>query len=166
MFDFAGSEIVLIGIVALVLIGPKDLPIAIKGISTAIKKMRRMAGEFQTHVDEMVREANLSEVKETLGELRGLNVKSAVRRAIDPDNTLHGALADPFRERPVRPVMGPLDQPVTETAVAERAAPASLSAAPAFVPPNAAPPSPIQPATLPPAFVPPAGPDHAGPVEG
>jgi sec-independent protein translocase protein TatB len=152
MFDFAGSEIVLIGIVALVLIGPKDLPIAIKGISAAIKKMRRMAGEFQSHVDEMVREANLSEVKDTLSDLRGLNVKSAVRRAIDPDNSLRGAFADPFRDNPVKPAIGPLDQPSTEAHIADRPAPAAPPPAPAFIPPNAATPAPIQPA---PAFIPP-----------
>jgi sec-independent protein translocase protein TatB len=158
MFDFAGSEIVLIGIVALVLIGPKDLPIAIKGISSAIKKMRRMAGEFQTHVDEMVREANLSEVKDTLSDLRGLNVKSAVRRAIDPDNTLRGAFADPFRDNPVKPVMAPLDA-MAETQIPERPTPAIAAPAPAFIPPNAAPPASIQPA--PPAFIPP--PPHGEP---
>ena len=69
MFDFAWSEIALIGIVALVAIGPKDLPVAIKAVAEMIKKARRMAGEFQTHVDEMVREANLHDVRVTCAAL-------------------------------------------------------------------------------------------------
>jgi sec-independent protein translocase protein TatB len=150
MFDFAWSEIALIGVVALVAIGPKDMPVAIKAISDTIKKMRRMAGEFQGHVDEMLKEANLGEVKSTFDELRGMNVKSAMRRAVDPDGTLRTAFADPFREHPVRPVMTPLDQPIAD----QPAEPRPQQAAPAFIPPNTAPPAPIQPA---PAFIPPSG---------
>ena len=52
MFDFAWSEIVLIGAVALIAIGPKDMPAAIRTVSNMVKKARRMAAEFQTHVDE------------------------------------------------------------------------------------------------------------------
>ena len=63
MFDFAWSEIALIAVVALIAIGPKDMPVAIRAVTGWIKKARRMAAEFQTHVDEMVREADLSEVR-------------------------------------------------------------------------------------------------------
>jgi sec-independent protein translocase protein TatB len=165
MFDFAWSEIALIGVVALVAIGPKDMPVAIKAISDTIKKMRRMAGEFQGHVDEMLRDANLTEAKSTFDELRGMNVKSAMRRAIDPDGTLKSAFADPFRDHPVKPVMTPLDQTSAAQAIAGRAAAASDAPAPAFVapafsPPNAARPAPIQPVEpapqAAPAFIPPA----------
>jgi sec-independent protein translocase protein TatB len=156
MFDFAWSEIALIGVVALVMIGPKDMPVAIKAISDTIKKMRRMAGEFQGHVDEMLREANLGEAKATFDELRGLNVKSAMRRAVDPDGTLKTAFADPFRDHPVRPVMAPLDQGVAEQSIEARAEPAPpVGPPPAFIPPGAVPPAPIQPA---PAFIPPGAP--------
>jgi sec-independent protein translocase protein TatB len=160
MFDFAWSEIALIGVVALVMIGPKDMPVAIKAISDTIKKMRRMAGEFQGHVDEMLREANLGEAKATFDELRGLNVKSAMRRAVDPDGTLKSAFADPFRDHPVRPVMTPLDQGIAEHTIEARAEPsAPVGPPPAFIPPGAAPPAPVQPA---PAFIPPgAPPDQA-----
>jgi sec-independent protein translocase protein TatB len=58
MFDFAWSEIAIIAAVALVVIGPKDLPVALRAVSGFVKKARRMAGEFQTHVDEMMREAD------------------------------------------------------------------------------------------------------------
>jgi sec-independent protein translocase protein TatB len=152
MFDFAWSEIALIGVVALVAIGPKDMPVAIKAISDTIKKMRRMAGEFQGHVDEMLKEANLGEVKSTFDELRGMNVKAAMRRAVDPDGTLRSAFADPFKEHPVRPVMTPLDQTMAVQPVDARAPEGPLPPAPAFIPPNATPPASIQPA---PAFIPP-----------
>ena len=152
MFDFAWSEIALIGVVALIAIGPKDMPVAIKAISDTIKKLRRMAGEFQGHVDEMIREADLGDVKSSFDELRSLNPKAMVKRAIDPDNTLRTAFADPFKEHPVQPVMTKLDQ---ATVVAARPEPDIIApdidhAAPAFIPPSAAV---VQAA---PAFIPPA----------
>ena len=88
MFDFAWSEFALIGVVALVLIGPKDLPIAIKAVAQTIKKARRMAGEFQTHVDEMVREANLQEVRDQFNDLRRMDIKGQILKAVDGDGTI------------------------------------------------------------------------------
>lgn len=97
MFDFSWSELAVIGVVALVLIGPKDMPVAIRAIAGIIKKMRRMAGEFQHHVDDMLREADLHEVRSTMRDLRSMNLRSTIERAIDPDRVL----TDPFSAHPV-----------------------------------------------------------------
>jgi len=96
MFDFAWSEIALIAGVALVVIGPKDLPVALRAISGFVKKARRMAGEFQTHVDEMMRDADLKDVKDTLSEIRNFDFRSTVEKAIDPDNTLRDTFTNPL----------------------------------------------------------------------
>jgi len=134
MFDFNWSEIALIGVVALVLIGPKDMPVAIRAISNAIKKMRRMAGEFQHHVDDMLRDADLAEVKSSFDEIRSMNLKGAVRRTLDPDGSLHRAFDDPFAAHPVKPVMT-----AKEVAPPAIAAPEVVPAeAPAFIPPGSA----------------------------
>lgn len=159
MFDFAWSEIGLIGIVALVLIGPKDLPVAIKAVAETIKKARRMAGEFQTHVDEMVREANLHEVREQFNDLRRMDIKGQILKAVDEDGSIRKTLSEPIDFAPPPPVVPvPDTTPPTleETVVAERAEheippPAPVAQAPAFVPPSYAVPPPE-----PPAFVPPS----------
>jgi len=92
MFDFAWTEIALIGVVALVAIGPKDLPVAIKSVAQMIKKARRMAGEFQTHVDEMVREANLDEVRSQIQDIRNFDIKGAIEKAVDSDGSIRSTL--------------------------------------------------------------------------
>ena len=94
MFDFAFSEIALIGVVALVAIGPKDLPVAIKAVAEMVKKARRMAGEFQTHVDEMVREANLGEVRDQFNDLRRMDIKNKILDAVDGDRTIRKTIAE------------------------------------------------------------------------
>jgi sec-independent protein translocase protein TatB len=155
VFGFDGSEIAVIAVVALICIGPKDMPVAIRAMTGAIKKMRRMASEFQGHVDDMLKEADMHEVSDTLRDIRGLSVRGAITRAVDPDGSIGRHLNDPFSDRPV--------PPVTEHYVPPR--PAVTSAPPPdFLPPNSLPPvmrAPVmQPHAAAPDFVPP----HAAPA--
>ena len=62
MFDMSWGEVMLIGGVALIVIGPKDLPKALRTVGQLTGKMRRMAGEFQSQFAEAVREADLEDV--------------------------------------------------------------------------------------------------------
>ncbi|GEN63864.1 Sec-independent protein translocase protein TatB [Acetobacter oeni] len=100
MFDFAWSEFALIGVVALLVIGPKDMPVAIRTVAKAVRKMRGLAGEFQSHVDEMVREADLGEVRDHVRSLRSLDVRGKIMRTIDEDGRLRRSLDDPIARPP------------------------------------------------------------------
>lgn len=100
MFDFAWSEIAVVTVVALVVIGPKDMPVALKAVTDMIKKARRMAGEFQTHVDEMMREADLGEVREQFNEIRNFNLRSTIERAVDADGSIRRTLTENPLETP------------------------------------------------------------------
>ena len=153
MFDFSWSEIMVIGIVALIAIGPKDMPVAIRAITRVLKKMRRMAGEFQHHVDEMMREADLQDVQSTFRDLRGMNLKNTLNKFVDPDGSVGRAMTDPFAEHPVPPAGGAVRDwgAMQERYVAPVPGAVPPGPAPAFIPPGAAAPAPIQP----PAFVPP-----------
>ncbi len=96
MFGFSWGEIGLIMAVALIVIGPKDLPIAIRTVTAMMKKARGMASEFQGHVDEMMREANLSDVKTEINKIRKFDFKGAVEKHVDPDGSLKAALPDDY----------------------------------------------------------------------
>ncbi len=161
MFDFAWSEMAVIAAVALVLIGPKDMPVAIRTITGMIKKARRMAGEFQTHVDEMLREANLDEVKNSINEIRNFDLKGEMERTVDPD----GALRDTFAGNPLEPTpadtTAPAEPALPEDAAAEPDATEPALAAPACTSSAGKPPAPLPPAFMPPNAVPPALPTPA-----
>src|SRR6266576_3256590 len=69
MFYIGWSELLLIGIVALVVIGPKELPGALRTLGQWMGKVRRMAGEFQNQFHEAMREAELSDLKKEVDEM-------------------------------------------------------------------------------------------------
>ncbi len=136
MFDFAWSEIALIGIVALVAIGPKDLPVAIKAVAALIKKARRMAGEFQVHVDEMVREADLQDVRKEFNDLRRMDIKGRILSAVDSDGTIRKTMTDNPLAASTTLTTPPPPVPPSADAATEHAAAEPHEAAPvATVPP-------------------------------
>lgn len=63
MFDIAPSELLLVAVVALLVIGPKDLPLALRSMGRWIGKMRRMSNHFRAGVETMIREAELAELE-------------------------------------------------------------------------------------------------------
>src|SRR6516162_4456367 len=63
MFDFSWGELVVIGAVALIVIGPKELPTVLRTLGQWMTKIRRMASEFQGQFQEAMREAEMADLK-------------------------------------------------------------------------------------------------------
>ena len=63
MFDIASSEFLLVMLIALVVIGPKDLPKVLRVVGNWVGKARRVANQFRGHLDDMVRESELAEME-------------------------------------------------------------------------------------------------------
>lgn len=84
MFDFGigYTELVVIGIVAVIVIGPKDLPKVLSAIGKAVAKMRGMAREFQGQMDSAIRDAGLDEVKKDFQSIRNLNPMEQVKKPV------------------------------------------------------------------------------------
>ncbi|MCW5734183.1 MAG: Sec-independent protein translocase protein TatB [Enhydrobacter sp.] len=77
MFGIDSPELLVIAMVALVVIGPKELPKLLRSWGKWMSQMRGMASEFRGHVDEMVRQSELDEVKKQLtGTAGGLDLQS------------------------------------------------------------------------------------------
>jgi sec-independent protein translocase protein TatB len=122
MFDIGWPELVVIAVVALVVIGPKDLPYALRTVGRFVAKARTMAREFQTHVDDMVREAELDELRKKATELKdGVDIKKHVQNAIDPSGSIRDALTPPsILSQPVDAFTAlPPDKPATAAAPAD-----------------------------------------------
>ena len=70
MLDFDAGKLLIIGLVALVVIGPKDLPRVLRQVGQAVSKLRRMAGEFQGQFMDAMKEADLQDIKAELAKIK------------------------------------------------------------------------------------------------
>jgi sec-independent protein translocase protein TatB len=115
MFDIGWIELMVIAIVAIVVVGPKDLPRAMRFVGQWSGKMKKMAREFQGQFNEALREAELDTVKkdvEAIGKIDPMagvrkemaKVDSAVRDATRPAK-LATAVAAPAASEPVAPLV-------------------------------------------------------------
>jgi len=135
MFDFAWSELALIAVIALVVIGPKDLPRVMRIVGQWTRRARAIAREFQGSLDQMMREAELDEVKRHIDRASSFNVENEIRRAVDPTGEVQRSLSEPVLTNPLadppKPVeTTPLPSPViVEKTEAPLAVPAETSAA-------------------------------------
>lgn len=84
MFDIGWQELLVIAVVALIVIGPKDLPRALKAITQWIGKLRALAHDFQRGLDDVVREAELDDLKKKLTETTSTDIARQIENTIDP----------------------------------------------------------------------------------
>ena len=140
MLDIAWQELFLIGAVALIVIGPKDLPKALHTMGRWVRKLRHMSRDLQNNFDELMREAELAELKDKADAIRRVNIGSEIDKLVDPG----GSLSTEFKTASDAELLGDLE------AVKANPPPAELPA------PEAAPESLPEPL---PATLPPVGPD-------
>jgi sec-independent protein translocase protein TatB len=81
MFDIDAGKILVVGVVALLVIGPKDLPRVLRTVGQTVGKMRRMASEFQNQFMDAIKEADLEDVKK---EISAINESAKIDSAFDP----------------------------------------------------------------------------------
>ena len=116
MFDIGWTEFFAIAVLALIVVGPKDLPTALRAVTRLVRKARGMAREFQSGIDEMVREAELEDVRTEINKARSFDLSDTVKREVDPTGTLTSEF-DPrefARDLKERVEGGPPSRPETE----------------------------------------------------
>jgi sec-independent protein translocase protein TatB len=95
LFDLGMSELLLIGVVALVFIGPKDLPKALRVAGFWVRKARTLSREFQSSVEQMIREAELDEMRQELKKATEIDLDKEFRNTIDPTGSLAESMKPP-----------------------------------------------------------------------
>jgi len=82
-FGFGYTEMFVIAVVAIIVIGPKDLPKVLRAFGRTVAKMRGMAREFQGHLDSAMKEAGIDEVKKEFDNLKNsTNVIEPVKKTV------------------------------------------------------------------------------------
>lgn len=99
MFDIGWQELFVIAVIGLIVIGPKDLPRAMRTIAKWVRKARSLAREFQNGVDEMVREADLDDLKQEMKTTIDYDITKDIENSIDPTGDMKAGLEMPDIEK-------------------------------------------------------------------
>ncbi|OYY10659.1 MAG: twin arginine-targeting protein translocase TatB [Rhizobiales bacterium 35-68-8] len=147
MFDIGWSELMLIGVVALIVIGPKELPSVLRTVGRTITKLRRMAGEFQGQFQDALREAELSDIRKEIGDIAGGTAESVKKSfpgmdSLDPLRSIRDEIRSTV-EGGTTPAPAPATPyiPPASVAAASAAAAAIGAELSGFAPPAAAAPA-------------------------
>jgi sec-independent protein translocase protein TatB len=124
MFDIGWSEFVLIAVVALIAIGPKELPGVLRTIGQWMGKARKMAAEFQSQFQEAMREAEMADLKKSFDEVReaasgftGGNIMTSLQKDV----------SDAFKIDDVDKPAAAIEPPATATPEAQQAEPSATA---------------------------------------
>ena len=110
MFDIGWSELVVIAVVALIAIGPKELPGVLRMVGQWMGKARRMASEFQGQFQEAMREAEMADLKKTFDEVKD------VATGLGSDNIMTSLQKDVGEALKIENIDTPaIETPVTPT---------------------------------------------------
>ncbi|HEX6118936.1 MAG TPA: Sec-independent protein translocase protein TatB [Dongiaceae bacterium] len=129
MFDLGWGELLVVGVVALVVLGPKELPNALRTVSNLTKTARKLASEFQSGVNEIVREAELEEARKAAQSISKGSISQAIEKVVDPTGEMKSTVAGVERDlkaaQSVSPVLplSPVIPPPTPTEIPAIAAP-------------------------------------------
>ena len=121
MFDLAWSEIFVVGLVAVLVLGPKELPQAMRTFAKALRKVRNLGSEFQGHFNEMLREAELDEVRKQVQKFSQTSLTEHVTNYIDPKGEISKEVQSTFQD-PDAPLPAANTEPVTNVPGAPEAA--------------------------------------------
>ena len=88
MFDIGWQELFIVSILALIVVGPKDLPRALRNVMGLVRKARMMARDFQDGIDDVVREADLDDMKNQIENLTDGDINQHIQNTLDPTGDL------------------------------------------------------------------------------
>lgn len=91
MFDIGWTEITIIVIVAIIVIGPKDLPRVLRTVGQWVGKAKAMTREFRGHIDDMIQETDLADIKKQIDSVGTMDVEKMVENTIDPNSEIKEA---------------------------------------------------------------------------
>lgn len=92
MFDLGWAELLLVAVVALIVIGPKDLPQAMRLVRQWLRKARSLTREFQSGIDDLAKQADLDDVKAEIKAMAEYNPEGELRESLDPGGEITGSL--------------------------------------------------------------------------
>ncbi len=104
MLDIGWYEIFVIAVITVIIVGPKELPRVLRAVTQITRKIRAMASEFQSGIDDIAREAELDDLKKSIEDSASTDIAGDLENTIDPTGELTESvreLGDSIKEDPV-----------------------------------------------------------------
>ena len=98
MFDIGWQELFIVAVIGIIVIGPKELPRTLKAVTGALRKVRSMASEFQNGIDEVVREADLDDIKNSVTGTGDFDFENEIKETLDPTGDLEKDIAESLED--------------------------------------------------------------------
>jgi sec-independent protein translocase protein TatB len=152
MFDIGWTEMLVIAVVLIVVVGPKDLPRMLRTFGRMTTKMRGMASDFQKQFNEALKEAELDDVKKSVDAIKGLNPTNEIKKHINPfekaANEIRAGVDAALKPKPAEATLAPAAATVATAATTHPAEPLKngATAMPGVEGPSAMPEPPLFPA--------------------
>lgn len=138
MFEVGWTEMLVIAIVMIVVVGPKDLPNMLRTFGRTVAKLRAMAGDFQKQFNDALKEAELDDVKKSVDSLRSLNPMAEIRKQLNPfeqtASDVRAGLDDVMKPKPAADPSAPAAEATPTEPQKEGAAELPGSSTPASTP--------------------------------
>lgn len=144
MFDIGWTEMLVIAVVMIVVVGPKDLPRMLRTFGRTTAKLRTMAGDFQKQFNDALKEAELDDVKKSVDSLRSLDPSAEIRKQLNPFEKAAADIRSGLDS--LKPSATPAAEAVTHAAEPLKNGPAAL---PEEAPAAEAAPKPVEPVAAP-----------------
>ncbi len=94
MLDVGWQELFVIAVITIIVVGPKEIPRVLRTVTLWVRKVKDMAREFQSSIDDIAREAELDDIKKQLAEAQDFDLESEMEESIDPT----GEMTNTIRE--------------------------------------------------------------------
>ena len=152
MFEIGWTEMLVIAVVMIVVVGPKDLPKMLRTFGKTATKLRSMAGDFQKQFNEALKEAELDDVKKSIDSLKSLNPANEIKKQLNPfekaASDIRAGVDAAMKPKPADPAapVAVAAAPLKNGATAEAPSTAMPSAAPVALSSAAVTPDPAAPA--------------------
>lgn len=88
MFDIGWQELFIVAVLAIIVVGPRDLPRTLRTVMGYIRKAKGMARDFQNGIDEVAREVELDEIRQEANKIAHMDLDKEVQNTIDPTGSM------------------------------------------------------------------------------
>jgi sec-independent protein translocase protein TatB len=94
MLDVGWQELFVIAVITIIVVGPREIPRVLRTVTMWVRKIKDMARDFQSSIDDIAREADLDDIKKQLAEAKDFDFEQEFENAIDPSGEVTNAIHD------------------------------------------------------------------------